>query len=83
MEPPPLRRLLGISEKPGEWVTMPADQFYPASALLVHALLELKGWDRMLRCLEALSAGQSMEEVFQSVYGWDLASLEHHWREWS
>lgn len=37
--------LLGIADRPGEAVVMPAGQFYGGSHILVRYLLELKGWD--------------------------------------
>ena len=79
---PPLRAVLGISERPGEPVVMPAGLFYAASRSLVRTLLELKGWDRMRRFLAALGGGASVEEALETVYGLDLLTLEKRWREW-
>jgi len=78
-EMPPLRALLGISERPGEPVLMPVSQFYPASHLLVRYLLSARGWDRMRAFLNALGQGQSVEWALESIYGWDLTTLERHW----
>ncbi len=75
-----LRSLLGIAERPGEPVLMPANQFYAASHNLVEYLLELKGWDGMRRVLKALGAGQSVEEALRAEYGWNLETLEKKWK---
>lgn len=77
---PPLRSLLGIAQRPGEPMVMPAGQFYSASESLVRYLLETWGWDRMRGFLKGLGAGQSVEEAIQAVYGWDLKTLERKWR---
>lgn len=78
----PLRAVLGISERPGEAVVLPAGPFYAASHSLVRYLLELKGWDRMRRFLAALGRADTVEEALKKEYGLDLLTLEKKWREW-
>lgn len=79
-ELPPLRRLLGIADRPGEAVVMPAGQFYAGAHDLVRYLLGLKGWDRMRRLLGALGEGEPVEAALERLYGWDLRTLEQKWR---
>lgn len=79
-ELPPLKRLLGIADRPGEAVVMPAGQFYGGSHILVRYLLELKGWDGMRRLLGALGQGKSVEQALEDLTGWDLPTLEKKWR---
>ncbi len=79
---PPLRQLMGIPDRPGEVVVMPASPFYSASHSLVRYLLETWGWDRLRAFLKSLGGGQSVEEALQEIYGWDLDTLERKWNAW-
>ncbi len=66
----------GFSENPDQ-----ADLSYSESYSLVNFLIEEYGKDPMLKLLESLKEGATVDSALQAIYGFDTNGLEDAWRQ--
>ncbi len=65
----------GFSEDPNI-----ADLSYSQSYYMVDYLIQTYGKEKMLGLLQAIKAGDAIEDALQSSYGFDLAGFQKEWR---